>query len=85
MDLKDAYFSVTITMHHRMYLKFVWKGTTCLLFGLCIFIKPVIAHLRFLGLETVDEILVMAEDGELLQQQVQQTITLLEKLGCKYI
>jgi len=95
VDLKDAYLLVAIAKQHRKYLRFVWEGITyeftCLPFGLCsaprIFTKllwPVMAHLRFLGLRTViylDDILIMTEGREVLQQQVQQMITLLEQLG----
>ena len=95
VDLKDAYLSVAIAEHHRKFLRFVWEGNTyeftCLPFGLCsaprIFTKllrPVVAHLRFLGLRMVvylDDILLMAGDRKTLLKQVHQTITLLEVLG----
>ena len=57
IDLKDAYFSVSIALEHRKYLKFLWRGVlyqfTCLRFGLSCapgfftkLLKPVVAILR---------------------------------------
>lgn len=64
IDLKDAYYSVSVNVNHRKYLRFIWKNQlfqfTCLPNGLSsaprIFtkiLKPVYATLRSQGLENV--------------------------------
>ena len=64
IDLKDAYYSVSVNVNHRKYLRFIWKNQlfqfTCLPNGLSsaprIFtkiLKPVYATLRSQGFENV--------------------------------
>ena len=60
VDLKDAYYSIPISVEDRNFLKFEWQGNyfrfTCLPNGLAsaprLFtkvLKPIYAHLRSLG------------------------------------
>ena len=60
VDLKDAYYSIPISVEDRNFLKFEWQGTTFDLPGLpnglasaprlfTKVLKPIYAHLRFLG------------------------------------
>ena len=62
LDLKDAYYSVSIDTNHRIYLRFIWKNQlfqfTCLPNGLSstprIFtklMKPAYSTLRSKGFE----------------------------------
>jgi len=95
IDLKDAYHSVPIYKDHQKYLKFEWKNViyqyTCLPFGLCtapIFftklLKPVVHHLRILGIVCVcylDDILIIAESYAKCNEQSNQVIGLLNSLG----
>ena len=64
IDLKDAYYSVSVNKNHRKYLRFIWKHQlfqfTCLPNGLScaprIFtkiLKPIYATLRSQGFENV--------------------------------
>ena len=63
IDLKDAYYSVSIDTNHRKYLRFIWKNQlfqiTCLPNGKRIFtklMKPAYSTLRCKGFENVGHI-----------------------------
>lgn len=95
VDLKDAYFAIPVSRHHRKYLQFMWDGKTyqfnCLPFGLSsapwVFTKttkPVITILRTLGLRIIiyiDDILIMAINQQLVREHTKCLIFLLENLG----
>ena len=95
IDLKDAYFTVTIWKGHQKFLRFLWKGTqwefACLPFGIAsaprVFTKilnPVIGLLRKQGICLIiylDDFLLMASTEETLSYHVTLMVTLLEMLG----
>lgn len=95
LDLKDAYFLVSIHHKYRKFLRFKFKGIlyqfTCLPFGLSscpyIFIKimkPVINFLRSKGLISIlyiDDWLLIDEFKEGCLRNIKETIDILEKLG----
>jgi hypothetical protein len=95
IDLKDAYFSISIHIDHQKYLKFCWKNTlykfTCLPQGLACaprlftkLMKPVFATLRERGHISSgyldDSLLVGYSYGE-CQSNIVDTTTLLKNLG----
>lgn len=95
LDLKDAYYSVPITIEHRKYLRFIFKNTlyefTCLPNGLSSaprsftkLMKPVYSTLRSKGNHLVgyiDDILLLADTPQQLENQVKDTTNLLKSLG----
>ncbi|ODM87335.1 putative enzymatic polyprotein [Orchesella cincta] len=95
IDLKDAYYNIPIVESSRKYLRFEWNSNRyefhCLPFGLCtaprIFTKimrPVMSHLRALGLVSViyiDDVWVMGITYEECTRNVSTTISTLEELG----
>ena len=95
LDLQDAYLTVPLYREHQKFLCFTWKGQIyqfqTLPFGLSpaplIFTKlmrPVISLLRHQGIRVLvylDDILLMAENSQLLQEQSDLTMTLLQSLG----
>lgn len=95
LDLKDAYFQISIHENHRKYLRFKYKGITyqynCMPFGLncapLVFtklMKPVIAFLRekgFLSVVYLDDFLLMGKNFVDCQENVAFTIKILESLG----
>jgi hypothetical protein len=95
IDLKHAYFSVSIAKPFRKFLKFMWQNKAfqfvCLPQGICsaprIFtklLKPVFAHLRKNGvtiLSYIDDSILVADSAEVLAESVLQTVKLLDSLG----
>lgn len=95
LDLKDAYFLVSINKKYRKYLRFYFKGSlyqfNCLPFGLnCAprvftkIMKPVISLLRSKGLVSnlyLDDFLLLGESFEECQKNVLVTQDTLTKLG----
>ena len=95
LDLKDAYFYVSITVRHRRFKQFILRGQvyryTALPFSLsesplCFtkVTKPVVQHLRIRGYRIVfylDDILLLSNSRYSTDCKKQQTITLLEDLG----
>lgn len=95
IDLKDAYYLVSIKPSHRKYLRFTWENTIyeflCLPFGLAsaplVFtklMKPVISSLRKQGLLSVvflDDFLLIGHTYQDCQQNVYITLSTLERLG----
>ena len=79
LDLKDAYFTLSIWEKHQKFPRFIWKEDlfefACLPFGLAsaprIFtklMKPVVGLLRHLGIRVIlylDDLLIMADTKEL--------------------
>lgn len=95
LDLKDAYYMINIHKKSRRYLRFCFLGNyyqfNVLPFGLCtaplIFtkiMKPVMAHLREMGLVSVvylDDFLCISKSFTDCQNNIQVTIKTLTKLG----
>lgn len=95
IDLKNAYYMISIKESDRKYLRFLFQDKLyefkCLPFGLSTapyvftkIMKPVMCHLRSLGLLSVtylDDILCLADSYEECLQNVLTTKTLLESLG----
>lgn len=95
IDLKDAYFLVSVDNLYRKYLRFIFQGTlyefTCLPFGLSsapfIFTKltkPVITHLRKLGILCVaylDDFLIFGNTAEECQINTRLSVELFISLG----
>lgn len=95
IDLKDAYFVISISKKHRKFLRFKFNNTLfefcCMPFGLCIapfvftkLLKPVNFKLRSLGFESVnyldDYFLLGRSKGE-CSLNVIESVNLLYKLG----
>ncbi len=95
IDLKDAYYLVSIKTSHRKYLRFEWENKiyefVCLPFGLAsaplIFtklMKPVISYLRKQGLLSViflDDFLLLGQTYQECHKNVNITLHTLERLG----
>ena len=95
LDLKDAYLSVPINVHHRKFLQFQWEGVVyqykALPFGLATaprvftkLLKPVLAHLRAKGLRLVaylDDMLIIGSNKVEAEKAYRRTKQLLEELG----
>lgn len=95
IDLKDAYFLVSVHKSFRKYLRFRFQGIlyefNCLPFGLNIaprvftkIMKPVLAHLRKLGFLSnvyLDDFLLIGNDFLSCQRNVSKTLDVLGKLG----
>ena len=95
IDLKYAYFSVSIAPEHRKYLRFLWRGIryqfTCLCFGLSCaprfftkLLKPVVAILRGSGHNIViylDDLLIIGKTSDDCLQGLWEAFSLLVKLG----
>ncbi|CAD6224525.1 GSCOCG00011784001-RA-CDS, partial [Cotesia congregata] len=95
LDLKDAYYLVSIKNSSKKYLRFIFSGVlyefTCLPFGLCtapyVFTKlmnPVISLLRekgYLSVVYIDDFLLIGYNKQECLSNIQKTILLLESLG----
>ena len=95
VDLKHAYYSVSIHESYRKYLKFKHRGQlyafTCFPNGLCFcprwftkLLKPVYAHLRsqgFLSASFIDDCYLQADTAEECKLNVDTTIELFHALG----
>lgn len=95
LDLKDAYYAVSIHPRYRKYLRFTVEGAiyefNCLPFGLntapYVFTKltkPIVAHLRSLGFMSViylDDMLLFGETISRCAENIRITSALLERLG----
>ena len=95
IDLKDAYYTVSIHPDYRKYLRFIWRGEVweyqCLAFGLSpaprLFtklLKPVYATLRGQGhfsVTYIDDSYLQGKTVEECQTNIHDTIHLLTKLG----
>lgn len=95
IDLKDAYFLVSVTPGHRKYLRFTFGGQlyefTCLPFGLssapfCFtkLMKPVVSSLRLHGISCVnylDDFLILGSSFESCEENTKTAVTLLTSLG----
>lgn len=95
VDLKDAYFTVSVQEKYRKYLKFYWEGVlyrfTCMPNGLSsaprIFtklMKPIFSLLRSRGLSSVfylDDSLLVGRDFSECLGNVSNTLDILNKAG----
>ena len=95
LDLKDAYFLLSVNKAHRKYLRFQFNNSlyefTCMPFGLnctpLIFtklMKPILSFLRKSGLTSVlylDDFLLLGKTFLECEQNWQETVKLLESLG----
>lgn len=97
LDLKDAYFLVSVHTEHRKYLRFLFDNAlfefTCLPFGLssapfCFtkLMKPVLKELRSQGIICVnylDDFLFLGDSYDECQKSVNTALNLLDSLGLK--
>lgn len=95
VDLRHAYYSVSIKPDFRKFLKFIWREQlyeyTCFPNGLCNcpryftkLLKPVYACLRkrgFLSASFIDDCYLQGQTYESCLQNVQETVHLFEALG----
>lgn len=95
VDLKDAYYSVSIRKDHQKFLKFKWKGIlyqfVCFPNGLALcprkftkLLKPVFSLLRQQGhisVAYIDDSWLMADNFAQCTKNVIDTISLLDKVG----
>ena len=95
IDLKDAYYSVSIHSDFQKYLKFSWRGQlykfVCFPNGLAScprqftkLLKPVFSSLRKLGhisVVYIDDTWLTSEDYNSCVNNIAETITLLDRLG----
>ena len=95
IDLKDAYYSVSIHSDFQKYLKFSWRGQlyefVCFSNGLTPcprqftkLLKPVFSSLRKLGhisVVYIDDTWLTSEDYNSCVNNIAETITLLDRLG----
>lgn len=95
IDLKDAYYLISVAESDRKYLRFQFQGKiyefTCLPFGLNIapyiftkIMKPVVSYLRLLKILLViylDDILVIGRSFEMCSKNAKTALALLKKLG----
>lgn len=95
IDLRHAYYSVPIAEEHQKYLRFEWMGNifqyTCLPNGISFapryftkITKPIYSKLRTLGFINVgyiDDSLLLADSLTECEQNVQETVDLMTKLG----
>lgn len=95
LDLKDAYFLVSVKQSSRKFLRFNWKGQLyefcCLPFGLCTYsyvftklTKPVLQWLRQRVLTStayIDDFLCLDESRESYLTNVETTRYILTRLG----
>ena len=95
IDFKDAYFSVRIQPEDRKWLRFMWNNQsfqfTCLPQGLTsaprVFtklLKPVLSHLRSLGILIVcyiDDCILMASSAQELEDNAMYALQLFDSIG----
>lgn len=95
IDLKDAYYLVSIKQSHRKYLRFNWNDNiyefSCLPFGLAsaplVFtklMKPVLSYLRqqgFVSVVFLDDFLLIELSYQKCSENVNSTLSTLERLG----
>lgn len=95
VDLKEAYHSVSVVLHHRKFLKFRWNGKlyqyNCVPYGLCTapllftkLLKPVVSNFRSRGILCVyylDDILIIGSSYADCVKQLSFISEFLEKLG----
>ena len=95
VDFKHAYYSVPVCPDDRKFLRFIWQGKhyqfTCLPQGLTsaprIFtklLKPVLAHLRTMGITVlcyIDDCIFVADSPSLLRSHIDYAVRLFDELG----
>ena len=95
IDLKDAYFLISITSRHRRFLRFLFNDQlyefTCMPFGLSVaplcftkIMKPVVSALRSSGVLCVnylDDFMILSDSFTECTRQTTRTVNLLNSLG----
>ena len=95
MDLKDAYFMISVHKDSRKFLRFIWEGKIfeyqCIPFGLNVapwlytkIMKPVINHLRekqFISVVYLDDWLCLGRSYDECLKNTNETRQILEELG----
>ena len=95
VDIRHAYYSISVAVGHRKFLRFLWKGKlysyTCVPNGISCaprlytkLMKPVYATLRQLchtNSGYIDDSLLVAEDFESCENNVVDTVDLMSNLG----
>ena len=95
VDLRDAYYTISIVEEHRKYLRFIWRGTlyqfTCLPNGLSpaprIFtriLKPIFSELASRGhtlFPYIDDSFIIADTEQACRLAVEELCKLLEDTG----
>lgn len=95
VDLKDAYYSVSVKDQHRKFLKFTWHGQlyqyTCLPNGLALcprkftkLVKPLFSNLRLQGhlsSNYIDDSFLAGDSFEQCARNVVDTVCLLDSAG----
>lgn len=95
IDLKDAYFSISVNRKHRKYLRFIFDNClyefTCLPFGLCTapfvftkLCKPILQHLRSKGIMLVmylDDSIIISNSKEICSKNANVVISTFQDLG----
>lgn len=95
IDLKDAYFFISIDINSRKYLRFYFDNKLfefqCMPFGLSVapfcftkLMKPVLKNLRQAGIACVnylDDFLILGDTFEDCQRNVHFTVSVLQSLG----
>lgn len=95
LDQKEAFHRIPVSQCDRKYLRFVWEGNiyqfTCIPFGLNIapfvftkIMKPVLAQLRQMGLESVsylDDALLLGCTMDACKRNLNSTVDLFLSLG----
>ncbi|XP_068675354.1 uncharacterized protein [Montipora foliosa] len=95
VDLRDAYYSVPMSVHAQKYLKFTWSGKlyqfTCLPNGLCCaprlftkLLKPVYSTLRLKGhlsVGYIDDSYLQGNTFVSCQENVTDTVNIFQDLG----
>jgi hypothetical protein len=95
IDLKDAYFHISVDPLYRKFLKFTYEGQlyefTCLPFGLCVapriftkLLKPVFEKLRGIGhssVKYIDDLLLLGASESSCKSNTTETVKELATLG----
>ena len=95
VDLRDAYYSIPMSVHAQKYLKFTWGGKlyqfTCLPNGLCCaprlftqLLKPVYSTLRLKGhlsVGYIDDSYLQGSTFVACQENVTDTVNIFQDLG----
>lgn len=91
IDLKDAYFLISVNTRFRKFLRFVFVEFTCVHFGLCTapwlftkIMKPIVAYLRsqgFMSVHYLDDFLLLDHSYSRCVKNINLTCYLLSQLG----
>ncbi|KAI9555870.1 hypothetical protein GHT06_018387 [Daphnia sinensis] len=79
LDLQDAYFVVPVSSQHHRFLRFIWNGVVNQYL-----MKPIIAHLRKLGIRLLiylDDMLILGSSHNEALGHLRTVVNLLVSLG----